>query len=87
MPEDTDFQPPKPTAIYSNPLRIGWRNVILGAIIGFLALTIALLAISYYRTGATPIPPVVIKKASPSAQIATPSATATESATPSAQTD
>jgi len=72
--------PQKPTVVYS-PLRINWRNVVFGAIIGLLIVAIGVFAFSYYTPNATPVPSVEIKKGTPSAK------TATQSATPPTKKD
>jgi hypothetical protein len=86
MPNDSEFKPEKPTVVYTTPLRLRWRNVILGAIIG--ALVIAVLAGAYFlynQYGQDVLPNNLFQKtSSPSAKTASPSATP---ATPSAQTE
>ena len=74
MANDT-AQPNKPTVIYS-PLRLNWKNVAAGTVIGLLMVAIGVFSFTYYNPNATPIPPVVIKSGTKSAEIskATPSA-------------
>lgn len=73
MPDEGQ-KPQKVTVVYS-PLRINWRNVLLGGIIGLLIVAIGVFAFSYYTPNATPVPSVEIKKGTPSAKTATKSAT------------
>ena len=72
-------EPNKPTVVYS-PLRLNWKNVIAGSVIGLLIVAIGVFAFSYYNPNATPVYPVEIKKASPSAKVATSSAQKDETA-------
>ncbi|MEX0621524.1 MAG: hypothetical protein WD187_00820 [Candidatus Woykebacteria bacterium] len=77
MPEEPAQN--KPTVVYS-PLRIDWRNVVAGSVIGVLMLAIITTALYFYDPDATPVPSVEIKTGTNSSQIATPSSEATPSA-------
>ena len=79
MPQDS-AQENKPSVVYS-PLRINWRNVVLGAVIGLLIVATGVLAFSYYDPDASPVPKVEIRKGTPSAKTATPSSQASPSST------
>jgi hypothetical protein len=82
MPQDTEFKPPKPAVVYTTPLRLNWRNVILGSIIGFLIITILAGAyFAYNQYGQDVLPNNLFqKRATPSAKQATPSAKKNETA-------
>src|SRR4030042_5503034 len=76
------FKPPKPPVVYTNPLRITFRNIVLGVIIGSLIVAILVLSISYF-TAEPQVGPNFISqrpKTTPSATIATPSSQKDETA-------
>ena len=83
MTNDT-AQPGKPTVIYS-PLRLNWKNVVAGAVIGLLIVAIGVFSFTYYNPNATPVPPVVIKSGTQSAK-ASKATSSAEKATSSAET-
>ena len=74
MANDT-AQPGKPTVVYS-PLRLNWKNVVAGAVIGLLIVAIGVFSFTYYNPNATPVPPVVIKSGTKSAKLSKASASA-----------
>jgi len=76
------FKPPKPPVVYTNPLRITFRNIVLGVIIGSLIVAILVLSISYFTANPQVGPNFVSQrpKTTPSATIATPSSQKDETA-------
>ncbi|MCH7541217.1 hypothetical protein IH981_00345 [Patescibacteria group bacterium] len=90
MPKEAAvFKPPKPSVAYITPMRMRWRNIILGAVIGGIIITILIIAASSLFSEPVQTPVFVTNKStSPSASVATPSAKPdTQSASPSAHTD
>jgi hypothetical protein len=82
MPDEAEFKPPKPAVVYTTPLRLGWRNIILGTFIGILIIAILAGAYMVYnKYSDNPLPNNLFQKsASPSAKQSTPSAKKDETA-------
>lgn len=87
--EDAVFKPPKPSVVYITPMRLRWRNVILGSVIGAIIIAILVTAASSIFSEPVQTPVFVTNKnSSPSAKISTTSAKpTTQSASPSEQID
>ena len=73
MPEESDdFNPPKPKVAYIKPMKLSWKNVTFGTLIGAIIIAILIVAASLVLPEPVQTPDFVAsKKASPSAEVAT----------------